>query len=58
VLLFGEVLADIFTDRTVLGGAPFNVARHLKDFRQAIVHRFSPIAEVSVLAGIVGFIWL
>lgn len=34
VLLFGEVLADIFPDRTVLGGAPFNVARHLKAFRQ------------------------
>jgi len=32
VLLFGEVLADIFPDRTVLGGAPFNVARHLKAF--------------------------
>jgi fructokinase len=33
VVLFGEVLADIFPDRTVLGGAPFNVARHLKAFR-------------------------
>ncbi len=32
VLLFGEVLADVFPDRTVLGGAPFNVARHLKAF--------------------------
>lgn len=31
-MLFGEVLADIFPDRTVLGGAPFNVARHLKAF--------------------------
>jgi fructokinase len=30
VLLFGEVLADIFPDHEVLGGAPFNVARHLK----------------------------
>jgi fructokinase len=30
VLLFGEVLADVFPDREVLGGAPFNVARHLK----------------------------
>ena len=35
VLLFGEVLADIFPDRTVLGGAPFNVARHLKAFGQS-----------------------
>jgi len=32
VLLFGEVLADIFPSHTVLGGAPFNVARHLKAF--------------------------
>lgn len=30
--IFGEVLADIFPDQTVLGGAPFNVARHLKAF--------------------------
>ncbi len=30
VVLFGEILADVFPDRTVLGGAPFNVARHLK----------------------------
>lgn len=34
VVLFGEVLADIFPDRAVLGGAPFNVARHLKAFAQ------------------------
>lgn len=34
VVLFGEVLADIFPDKTVLGGAPFNVARHLKAFGQ------------------------
>jgi fructokinase len=32
--VFGEVLADIFPDRTVLGGAPFNVARHLQAFEQ------------------------
>jgi len=32
--LFGEVLADIFPERTVLGGAPFNVAFHLKAFGQ------------------------
>ncbi|MEN6587402.1 MAG: PfkB family carbohydrate kinase [Sulfuricella sp.] len=30
--MFGEVLADIFPDRSVLGGAPFNVARHLQAF--------------------------
>ncbi|MGA8863774.1 MAG: carbohydrate kinase [Gallionella sp.] len=34
VILFGEMLADIFADRSVLGGAPFNVARHLKAFGQ------------------------
>jgi fructokinase len=34
VVLFGEVLADIFPDRSVLGGAPFNVARHLRAFGQ------------------------
>lgn len=30
VAVFGEMLADIFPQQTVLGGAPFNVARHLK----------------------------
>jgi fructokinase len=34
VVLFGEVLVDIFPDRSVLGGAPFNLARHLKAFGQ------------------------
>jgi len=33
-LLFGEMLADIFSDRIVPGGAPFNVARHLAAFGQ------------------------
>lgn len=32
VMLYGEVLADVFPDRTVLGGAPFNVATHLQAF--------------------------
>ncbi|GJL70919.1 MAG: fructokinase [Nitrosomonas sp.] len=32
VVLFGEVLADVFPDRSVLGGAPFNVACHLRAF--------------------------
>lgn len=32
VVLFGEILADIFPDRSMLGGAPFNVAMHLKAF--------------------------
>lgn len=30
VLLFGELLADCFPDREVIGGAPFNVARHMR----------------------------
>ena len=30
--IFGEILADVFPDKTVLGGAPFNVARHLQAF--------------------------
>lgn len=34
IVLFGEVLEDIFPDRSVLGGAPFNVARHLNAFAQ------------------------
>jgi fructokinase len=32
VVLFGEVLMDVFPDRTTLGGAPFNVACHLRAF--------------------------
>jgi len=32
IILFGEILADIFPERYVLGGAPFNVARHLQGF--------------------------
>ena len=32
VLIFGEVLADVFPERSVLGGAPFNVACHLSAF--------------------------
>jgi len=32
VALFGEVLVDVFPDRKVLGGAPFNVSRHLRAF--------------------------
>ena len=32
ILVFGEILADMFPDGSVLGGAPFNVARHLAAF--------------------------
>jgi fructokinase len=34
IALFGEVLADVFPHSTVLGGAPYNVARHLQAFNQ------------------------
>ena len=34
IAIFGEVLADIFPNATVLGGAPYNVARHLRAFQQ------------------------
>lgn len=37
VVLFGEVLADVFPDQSVLGGAPFNVARHLSAFNLSAV---------------------
>lgn len=32
IAIFGEVLADVFPEQSVLGGAPFNVARHLQVF--------------------------
>ncbi len=32
ILLFGETLVDVFSDRSVPGGAPFNVTRHLQGF--------------------------
>ncbi|HWO99105.1 MAG TPA: PfkB family carbohydrate kinase [Methylococcus sp.] len=31
-MLFGELLADCFPDHEAIGGAPFNVARHLQAF--------------------------
>jgi fructokinase len=35
ILLFGELLLDCFPDREIAGGAPFNVARHLRGFGAA-----------------------
>ena len=32
IMLFGELLVDVFRDRASIGGAPFNVARHLRSF--------------------------
>lgn len=34
IILFGEMLADVFPERSIPGGAPFNVARHLAAFGQ------------------------
>jgi fructokinase len=32
VMIFGEVLVDVFPEQTIIGGAPYNVARHLNAF--------------------------
>ena len=43
VAVFGETLVDEFPDRSVLGGAPFNVAYHLKHLG------LEPVPEGSVV---------
>jgi fructokinase len=42
VLIIGEVLADVFPEQTIIGGAPYNVARHLRAFG------FSPIMLTKI----------
>jgi fructokinase len=37
IAVFGEALVDDFGDHQVLGGAPFNVARHLAAFGQSVL---------------------
>ena len=32
ILIFGEVLVDVFPEQAKIGGAPYNVARHLNAF--------------------------
>ena len=32
IVVFGEALVDLFKNAAVVGGAPFNVARHLAGF--------------------------
>lgn len=32
MLIFGEVLVDVFPEQAMIGGAPYNVARHLNAF--------------------------
>lgn len=53
VVVFGETLVDAFPDRTVLGGAPFNVAYHLKQLGldPVLVTRIGADAEGERLFG-------
>jgi len=51
-VIFGEVLYDCFADRTVLGGAPFNVAWHLRGFGLDPL-LLSRIGEDALGAGVV-----
>lgn len=46
MLLFGELLDDCFPDREVMGGAPFNVARHLLGLGRSI--GFDPVLVTRV----------
>lgn len=47
VLLFGEALADVFAHDVVLGGAPFNVARHLAQLG-CKTHLMSRVAQDEI----------
>jgi fructokinase len=47
VLILGEALADLFPEGAVLGGAPFNVARHLGGFGLA-THLLSRVGQDAV----------
>src|SRR5450830_1752959 len=51
VAIFGETLIDCFPDKKVLGGAPFNVARHLQAFAYPtlVVSRVGEDEEGSML---------
>lgn len=37
IIVWGEMLVDVFPDKTVTGGAPFNVAQHLHSLGQNVV---------------------
>lgn len=47
VLLFGEALADVFENEIVLGGAPFNVARHMAQLG-CKTHLMSRVAQDEI----------
>lgn len=36
VMIFGEVLVDVFPEQTIIGGAPYNVARHIHALGNAV----------------------
>lgn len=52
-VLFGEVLADMFPGQSVLGGAPYNVARHLQvlGFSPLLISRIGNDALADALLG-------
>lgn len=52
-VLFGEVLADMFPGQSVLGGAPYNVARHLQvlGFSPLLISRIGNDALADALIG-------
>lgn len=46
-LIFGEALADVFPDQVILGGAPFNVARHMANLGMSC-YLVSRVAEDEI----------
>lgn len=52
VLIFGEALVDVFEQEAVVGGAPFNVARHLAAFglRPVMLTRIGADAHGALIA--------
>ena len=52
ILIFGEALVDVFEHEVVIGGAPFNVARHLAAFglRPVMLTRIGDDAHGALIA--------
>ena len=52
ILIFGEALVDVFEQEAVVGGAPFNVARHLAAFglRPVMLTRIGDDAHGALIA--------
>ncbi len=44
IMILGEVLGDVFPEKTIIGGAPYNVARHCHAFGLE-VHLLSAVGE-------------